>query len=134
MGVFISGLLGGLSRVVFGWPAIILSLVTSFAIPLLTNTVGKLFFGFGGGIAVYQMGDQLFDYFFSQISNEILNGVPLKALQFAKMIGFDTAINTFVSFLFALAVIKGMDRYGTMKRAAWNRPKDHLPGSGKWEA
>lgn len=103
-----------------------------FLVPLLTNTSIKLLGSVGGGFAVYALGDAAFDYLFDVLTTN-MSSLPVAAAQIIKLMGVDTAINIYVSFLFALATIKGMSRLGQIRRQVWSKPSSLGEKTGTME-
>lgn len=108
----------------FSSKIVFLGLFFQFIVPLLTTTIFKFLAAAGGGIVVFTFGDVAFDFLFTKLNNSLSEGLPLNSLKMVKLIGLDIGINIYISFLFTLATVKGMDKFGNYAKSSWRKPSD----------
>lgn len=127
MPIFLTTIFARLLTSRFYWILGFVSTVLPMFSMFIFNTAAKVFGALGGGWITYQLGDELFNLIFSKIksvfSGHVLEPLFHPAVDMISVLGIDTALNVMASFYFALLTIKGMDRFGQVRKAAWSSPR-----------
>ncbi|AXH77773.1 MAG: protein of unknown function DUF2523 [Inoviridae sp.] len=109
-----------------------LSALAPYFIRFIGASLVSVVSSIGVGFITFTGLNSLIDHVISKLQGS-LTGLPNLIVNFISLTGIDTAVNICLSAAFALMMLKGMSKVGSLTNQVWRKPSSKI-STGSWDA